>query len=118
MARQVSIVGSFIVKDATGKNTETKKDVNLPLPVNQKVDLLEVIPKNTTDLQLPMNGLSLIEALYMNPDSDISVKFNSVTNSPITVGGPLMMLNCGITAIYVTTGALLDVTLESILGGP
>jgi hypothetical protein len=118
MARQISIMGSFIVKDCTGKNTETKKDVNFPILVNQKVDLLEVIPKNTTDQQLPMNGLQLIQALYMNPDSEISVKFNSVTNSPITLSGPLMMLNAGITAIYVSTGPLLDVSLESILGGP
>jgi len=121
MARQVSIMGSFIVKDSTGKNTETKKDVNFPILVNQKVDLLEVIPKCTTDMMLPMNGLQVIQAIYLNPDSEITVKFDSVTNSGFPLSGPLMMTNAnsaGPTAIYVSTGVLLDVTLEAILGGP
>lgn len=117
MARQMSTVGSFVVKDATGKVKETEKVINFPTTVNQKVDLLEVIPKNTTNQLLPMNGLTQITALYMNPDSKITIRLNDNTAAPWDLAGPLTMQGCTITAIYVTTGPTVDVTLETIMGG-
>lgn len=117
MARTVRFKGSFEILDAAGKNPEIKQVIDKTKTGSEIAKLLVNIPAGTVDKEIDISGIPQSIATYLNPDSEITVKYEVNTNQGHKVDGPSVEWGT-ITKIFVSVLGVVPVNLEVVLFGP
>lgn len=116
MATTYDVLGRVIVTDSASESSTVRRE-DLETAFTEKISYVYTVAGSTTDLELPLGGLSNADVLFIESETaneSWSFKLNADTNTAIAMDaqGWMLLKGATVTALFVTVAGATAVNIK------